>query len=87
MRSRLRRARSFLWEFIEGIKVAWDFAVMHDCEANGGHRWGPGDPDCLSMMGPHNVCTRCGCVRSKSPQPFQSSPITTTSNTHYTISY
>lgn len=83
----LRRVGSFMLQIIEGGKVAWGLAVMNDCRLNGGHRWGPADPDCLPLMGPHVVCTRCGCAESRSqPAPMYIAN-TEASNTHYRISF
>jgi hypothetical protein len=56
-----RRVYLFARDYFSEFGIAWSLARMHDCERNGGHRWGDVQPD--ETMGRGQTCSRCGTFR------------------------
>lgn len=56
----LLRIRLFVRDLLDELPVVWDLARMHDCERNGGHRYGPVEQDFAGSVMAHRTCSRCG---------------------------
>lgn len=61
----IRRVWLFARDYFSEFGVAWSIARCHDCERNGGHRWGPATDD--PLFGHGRTCTRCGMAEAVYP--------------------